>query len=163
MAAVGVAGGVRVVFEDEDLALDAVVAQAGLSVLDEPLEDPLPRLVLDDELTDRVALRGCILRVGPDIKVEARTVAEEDVARTSPRDDPPEQVARDFIRSAVSMNYVPPQNHEDSTAPDANAGQPRPQPPAKRWVTPTVSQSPVNGITASAPPVTAGPDFATYS
>ena len=97
MAAVGVAGRVGVVLEDEDLALDAVVAQPALGVLDETLEDPLPRLVLDDELPHRVALGRGVLRVRADVEVEAGAVAEEDVARPAPRDDPAEEVAGDLV------------------------------------------------------------------
>src|SRR6476661_69219 len=103
VTAVGVAGGVGVVLEDEDLALHPVVAEPALGVLDETLEDPLPRLVLDDELTHGVALGRGVLRVGAHVEVEARTVAEEDVARPSPRDDAAEEVARDLVRSQAPL------------------------------------------------------------
>ena len=41
--------------------------------------------------------------MGPDIEVEARAVAEEDVARAPPRDDPPEQIARDLVGSEPAL------------------------------------------------------------
>ena len=50
VAAVGVAGGVGVVLEQVDVAGDALLAQAPLRVDEQALEDPLPRLVVRDEV-----------------------------------------------------------------------------------------------------------------
>ena len=103
VAAVGVAGGVGVVLEEEDLAADAFLAQPLLGAVDETFEDPLPRLVVHDEVRDRVALGGRVLGVAADVEVEPRAVLEEDVARPAPRDDPPEQVARDLVRAQPAL------------------------------------------------------------
>ena len=64
VAAVRVAGGVRVVLEEEDLAADPLFAQPLLGAVDEAFEDPLPRLVVHDEVRDRVALRASRTRGG---------------------------------------------------------------------------------------------------
>ena len=97
VAAVGVARGVGVVLEQEDVAADALVGQAALGVEQQVLEDPLARLVVGDQLGERVALRGGVLRVRADVEVEARAVAQEDVGRPPPRHDPAEQVAGHLV------------------------------------------------------------------
>ena len=104
VAAVGVAGGVGVVLEQVDLAADALLAQTLLRAAHEALEDPLPRLVVDDEVLDRVALGGGVLGVAADVEVEARTVLEEHVARTAPRHDPAEQVAGDLVGAQPALS-----------------------------------------------------------
>ena len=52
VAAVGVAGGVGVVLEQVDVAGDALLAQPPLGVDQQALEDPLPRLVVRDQVGD---------------------------------------------------------------------------------------------------------------
>ncbi len=103
VAAVGVAGAVGVVLEEEDLAPDAFLAQTLFRALDESLEDALPRLVVDDEVADRVAFRGGVFGVAADVEVEAGAVLEEDVARAAPRHDPAEQVAGDLVRAEPAL------------------------------------------------------------
>ena len=88
VAAVGVAGGVGVVLEEVDLAADALLAEPLLGAAHETFEDPLPRLVVHDEIGDRVALGGGVLGVAADVEVEAGAVLEEDVARPAPRARP---------------------------------------------------------------------------
>ena len=61
VAAVGVAGRVGVVLEQVDLARDALVVEPLLGVEQQPLEDPLPRLVVGDQLADVVALGRGVL------------------------------------------------------------------------------------------------------
>ena len=79
MAAVGVAGRVGVVLEEEDVAGDPVLAQALLRLVQEVLDDPLAGLVVDDQLGDVVALGRRVLGVEAGVQVEARAVLEEDV------------------------------------------------------------------------------------
>nr|BFE80018.1 hypothetical protein GCM10020093_026190 [Planobispora longispora] len=52
---------------------------------------------MGDELHDVVALGGGVLRMAAHVEVEAGAVAQEDVARPPPGDDPAEQVARDLV------------------------------------------------------------------
>ena len=62
MAAVGVARRVGVVLEDVDIAGGPLVGQPLLGLLGQPLEDPLARLVVDDDLADRMAETGVVMR-----------------------------------------------------------------------------------------------------
>ena len=103
MAAVGVAGGVGVVLEQVDVAGDALVVQPLLGVDQQPLEDPLPRLVVGDQLGDVVALGRGVLGVAADVEVEPGAVAEEDVAAAAPGDDPAEQVAGDLVGTQPAL------------------------------------------------------------
>ena len=103
MAAVGVARAVGVVLEEEHLAADALFTKALLGALHEPFEDALPRLVVDDDVVDRVALGRRVLGVAADVEVEARAVLEEDVAGAAPRHDAPEQVARYFVGAEAAL------------------------------------------------------------
>ena len=56
VTAVGVACRVGVVAEQVDVAADALLGKALLSRVEELFEDPLPRLVVGDEVVERVAL-----------------------------------------------------------------------------------------------------------
>ena len=57
------------------------------SAIDEQaLEDPLPRLVVGDEVDERVALGGGVLGVAADVEVEPRAVLQEDVGADGPSD-----------------------------------------------------------------------------
>ena len=71
VAAVGVAGRVGVVLEQVDVAGDALFVQAPLGVGEQPLQDPLAGLVVDDQLAHGVALGGGVLRVRADVQVQA--------------------------------------------------------------------------------------------
>ena len=104
MAAVGVAGGVGVVLEQVDLAGDALVVQPLLGVEEQPLEDPLPRLVVGDQLDDVVALGRGVLGVAADVEVEPGAVAEEDVAAAAPADDLAEQVAGHLVGAQAALS-----------------------------------------------------------
>ena len=106
MAAVGVARRVRVVLEEEDLAFDPVLVEACLGALDEAREDPLPRLVLGDEVLELVALRRRVLGVAADVEVEARAVLQEDVGGAAPVHDAPEEVARDLVGAQPALAAV---------------------------------------------------------
>ena len=103
VAAVGVAGGVGVVLEEVDVAGDALLVQARLGVEQQALEDPLPRLVVRDEVDDVVALGRGVLRVAADVEVEPRAVAEEDVGRAAPADDLAEEVAGDLVGAQPAL------------------------------------------------------------
>jgi hypothetical protein len=85
------------------LFLNPLLAQALLGASHQALEDALPRLVVDDEVADRVALRRRVLGVTADVEVEPSTVLEEHVARPAPRDDPPEQVAGDLVGAEAAL------------------------------------------------------------
>ena len=103
VAAVAVAGGVGVVLEQVDVAGDALLGEALLGVDEQALEDPLPRLVVDDELGEVVALGGGVLGVAADVEVEPGAVAQEDVGAAPPGDHPPEQVAGDLVRGEPAL------------------------------------------------------------
>ena len=98
VAAVGVAGRVGVVLEQVDVPGDALLVQPPLGVDQQAFEDPLARLVVRDELVDRVALGRRVLRVAADVEVEPGAVAQEDVRGAAPGDHPAEQVAGDLVR-----------------------------------------------------------------
>jgi hypothetical protein len=106
VAAIGVAGRVRVVLEQVDLAGDALVVQPLFGVDQQPLEDAFPGAVVHHHVGHRVALRGGVLRMRTHVEVEPSPVAEEDVAGAPPRDDPPEQVAGDLVRRQAPLAAV---------------------------------------------------------
>src|SRR5262249_28874701 len=110
VTAVGVAGRVGVVLEEEDLAPDALLPQALLGAADQALEDSLPGLVVDDEVVDGVAPGRGVLGGAPDVGVQPGAVLEEDVAGPAPGHDPPEQVARDLVGAEAPL---PPQGARD--------------------------------------------------
>src|SRR3546814_2777987 len=89
VAAVAVARRVGVVLEEVDDAADALLAEPCLGRLEQLLEDPLPRLVVGDEVEDRVALGCGVLGMGADVEVEPGAVGQEQVAAAPPRHDPP--------------------------------------------------------------------------
>ena len=103
VAAVAVAGRVRVVLEEVDDAADPLLAQPLLRRPEELLEDPLPRLVVGDEVEDRVALRGGVLGVRAHVEVEPGSVGQEDVAAPAPRHHPAEEVAGHLVRAQAAL------------------------------------------------------------
>jgi hypothetical protein len=103
VAAVAVAGRVGVVLEQVDDAADALFAQSGLSRHEQLLEDALARLVVGDEVEDRVALRGGVLGMAADVEVEAGAVGEEHVGGPAPRHDAPEQVAGHLVGAETPL------------------------------------------------------------
>ena len=103
VAAVAVAGRVGVVLEEVDDAADALLPEALLGRAQELLEDALPRLVVGDEVEDRVALGRGVLRVGADVEVQAGAVGEEDVAAATPRHDPSEEVAGHLVGAQAAL------------------------------------------------------------
>ncbi len=104
VAAVRVACRVGVVLEQEDLAGDALLVEAGLGRGQQALEDALTGLVVGDQLQHRVALRGGVLGVGADVQVQAGAVLEEDVGRPAPRHHPPEQIASDLVGGQPALS-----------------------------------------------------------
>ena len=103
VAAVAVAGRVGVVLEEVDGAADRLLGEALLGRLDEALEDPLPCLVVDDELVEGIALRRGVLGVGADVEVEAGAVLEEDVGAAAPADHATEEVAGDLVGAEPAL------------------------------------------------------------
>jgi hypothetical protein len=103
VAAVGIAGRVGVVLEEVDLPGDSFVVEALLGVEQQPLEHPLPCLVVGDQLDHVVALRRGVLRVAADVEVEPGAVAQEDVAAPTPADDLAEQVAGHLVRAETAL------------------------------------------------------------
>ena len=69
----------------------------------ELLEDPLARLVVDDEVVERVALRRGVLGVRTDVEVEPGAVLQEHVGAAAPRHDPAEQVAGDLVGAEPAL------------------------------------------------------------
>ena len=104
MAAVRVPRRVRVVLEEVDDATDALLAEALLGAHQELLEDPLPRLVVGDQVEDRIALRRRVLRMTPHIEVQPRPVRQEHVRRPPPRHHPTEQVPRHLVGTEPSLS-----------------------------------------------------------
>jgi hypothetical protein len=80
VAAVGVAGRISVVLEQVDDTPDALLPQPLLGRQQQVLEDPLPRLVVGDQIGDRVAFGRGVLGVAADVQVETGPVLEEHVA-----------------------------------------------------------------------------------
>ena len=103
VTAVAVAGGVGVVLEQVDDAADAFLAQPLLGFDHEAFERALPRLVVDDEVADGVALGRGVFGVAADVEVQARAVLEEHVRGASPRHDAAEQVASDFVGAEAAL------------------------------------------------------------
>src|SRR5450755_3303251 len=97
VTSVGVAGRVGVVLEQVDVAGNAFFAQPTFGVDEQTFEGALAGLVVDHQVDDVVALRCRVFRVAADVEVKARAIAEEDVAGSAPRDDPPKQVSSDLI------------------------------------------------------------------
>ena len=103
VAAVGVAGRVGVVLEQVDRAADRLLGEALLGRLDELLEDPLPRLVVHDEVVQRVALGRRVLGVRADVEVQPGAVLQEHVRAASPRHHAAEQVAGDLVGAQPAL------------------------------------------------------------
>jgi hypothetical protein len=97
VAAVGVAGRVRVVLEEQDIARDAVLAQPLLRLVQEILDDALAGLVVDDEIGDVVALGRRVFRVKARVEIEPRAIFEKDVGVAGAGNDLFEEVARDVV------------------------------------------------------------------
>src|SRR5262249_4279543 len=103
VAAVGIAGRVGVVLEEQDVAGDPVFAQSLLRLVQEVLDDTLARLVVNDQLGYIVALGGRVLRVEPRVEVEPRSVLQEDIRISSAGDDLLEEVARDIVGRQAAL------------------------------------------------------------
>ena len=97
VAAVGVARGVGVVLEEEDVAGDPVLPEPLLGLVQQVLDDALARLVVDDQVGDVVALGRGVLGMEAGVEVEAGAVLEEDVGVAGAGDDLLEEVARDVV------------------------------------------------------------------
>src|SRR5207244_3309501 len=93
---------------------DALLPQALLGRQKQVLEDPLPRLVMDDQIEHRVALGGGVLRVTPDVEVEAGAVLEEYVARPAPADPPAKEAARHPLGADVARELLLADEVEDA-------------------------------------------------
>ena len=99
VTAVAVTGRVGVVLEEVDGAANSFFAQTLLGRSGQPFEDPLPRLVVNDGVVDRIAFGCRVFGVRSHVEVETGAVLQEDVRRATPRDDLAKQVARDFVRA----------------------------------------------------------------
>ena len=84
MAAVAVARGVGVVLEEEDVAADTLFAQALLGRREQVFEDAFARLVVGDQVVDRIAFGCGVFGMGADVEVQAGAVGQEDVGATAP-------------------------------------------------------------------------------
>ncbi len=92
VAAVRVARRVGVVLEEVDLAADALLFESLLCGEEQSLQNPLPRLVVGDDVIQAVTLGCGVLRVAADVEVEPGTVLEEHIRGTTPAHDSAEQV-----------------------------------------------------------------------
>ena len=100
---VRVAGTVGVVLEDEDLAPDPLLLETLLGPADQSLEDPLPCLVVGDDVLEGVALGGGELGMGSDVEIEPGAVLEKDVGRPPPGHHPTEEISGDLVRAEPSL------------------------------------------------------------
>jgi len=66
-------------------------------------ENALPGLVVYDQVMNRIAFRGGIFGVGPDVEVQPSTIAKKDVAAASPRHNSSEKVAGDLVRAEATL------------------------------------------------------------
>jgi hypothetical protein len=103
VAAVGVARRVGVVLEEIDVAGDPFLSQPGFGGLQEAFEDALPRLVVNDQVVDRVTFGGRIFRMRSDVEVQPGPVFEEHVRRTPPGNDPAKEIAGDLVRGKPAL------------------------------------------------------------
>ena len=95
------------------------------------LQDPLPRLVVGDQLADVVALGRGVLGVGADVQVEPGAVLQEDVRGAAPVHDPAEQVPGHLVGRQAPL---PAERARDAVLvleaedPPLHADEPRPLP-----------------------------------
>ena len=103
MAAVTVAGRVGVVLEQIDRAPDRLLGETLLSRLHQALQDPLPRLVMDHQLIQAVALRRGVLRVRPHVEIQPGPVLQKHVGAAPPTHNTTEQVPGHLIRAQPAL------------------------------------------------------------
>src|SRR5215472_7014346 len=103
MTPVGITGRIRIVLEQQDISPHAVFPQARLGLAPDVVDDPLTRLVVDDELGDVIALGRRVLGVEPGVEVKARAVLEEDVRVAAAGDDLLEKVPRGVVGRQVKL------------------------------------------------------------
>ncbi len=103
VAAVGVAGTVGVVLEDEDLAPDPLLLEPLLGPPNQSFEDSLPRLVVGNYVIEGVAFGGGEFGMRSDIEIEPGAIFEEDVGRPAPGHHPAEQISGDFVGAEPSL------------------------------------------------------------
>ena len=83
--------------------MHAFIAKPLLGTGEQLFEDPLPCLVMDNELSNAVALGRGVLRVAPHIEIQPCAIAQENIAAAAPGNDPPEQVAGDLVRAQPTL------------------------------------------------------------
>src|SRR2546425_5415908 len=88
---------VCIVLEEQDVARDAIFAQALLRLVQEVLDDALARLVVDHQLGDVIALRRRVFGMESRVQVEPGPVFEEDIGVPRARDHLLEQIPRDVV------------------------------------------------------------------
>src|SRR2546425_13345591 len=103
VAAVGVAGRVGVVLEQQDISRNAVFPEALFGLVQEVLHDALAGLVVNDQLGDVVAFRGRVLGVEAGIEIEPGPVFEKDIGIPGTGDHLLEQITRDVIRRQTAL------------------------------------------------------------
>src|SRR5207245_4410535 len=103
VAAVGVAGGVRVVLEEKDVARDPVLVQVRLGLVPEVLDEALTGLVVAHQLGDVVALGRRVLGVESRVQIQPGAVLEEHVGVTGARDHSLEEVASDVVGGQAAL------------------------------------------------------------
>jgi hypothetical protein len=97
VAAVGVAGGVEVVFKKVDVGVDAFGFEGLFGLGGEVVDDFVAGPVVGDELGEVVAFGGGDFGVGSDVEVEAGCVVGEDVGAAPLVVDGAEEDAGDFV------------------------------------------------------------------
>lgn len=103
MAAIGISREIRVVFEQMNRPANSFLMQTLLCLDHQFLEDALSSLILGNEIGDSVALSCCVLRMTADVQIETCSIFQEDIRRSPPRDDSPEEVSGHFIGAQPAL------------------------------------------------------------
>ena len=101
MAAIRVAEGIRIVFENEDLAGQSLFAQAFFGNGQTTFQDPLAGFVVDDQIKQVVAFGGGVFWMAARVLVESRPIREEGIGRPAIGDESLKNVPENFFNGKV--------------------------------------------------------------
>ena len=99
----GLPAGSALRLNTRDIAGDAFLAQPLGGVREQPFEDPLARLVMDDQVKHAAALRRRVFRVADRVQVQAAPVPEQHAAALAPGHDRAEQAAPRLLRRQLPL------------------------------------------------------------
>ncbi|GJL58960.1 MAG: hypothetical protein NPIRA03_18170 [Nitrospirales bacterium] len=101
MAAIRVAEGIGIVFENKDLARQSFLAQALLGNRQATFQDPLTGFIVDDQVKQVVAFGGGVFWMAARVLVETRPIREKSVGRPAIGDETLKNVPKDFFNRKV--------------------------------------------------------------